>query len=665
MKRFIGSALVFAVAMTMISGCVRVEKNVDPDKIASEISQEIEMDPKDNFYNYVNGKSLMNSKIKYGKDYADDGFDQDVINDRIRVIIDDVVAGDGYEKGSEEDIVKTAYEYYLNYDFEGSDVPEDIKEMLEEIKNADSMDELMKADAKVCSRFGLQSILKIEIEGDISDSKRKSILFDQYTGILNADFEELTHSFDPLEEVKAVGTDGSKVVFDKEKADKMGLDLANLVLNIYMNSDMEIVRTTNPFKYIKVYDKDEITDVFSGFDVIGYLEEMGFDESHLDRFMVFNEEQLKYLGQVFTDENLDAVKAWELSRFENEYMDFIAPSYDVLKIYDSIDYKDLDTQAEDKIMNLMTAEVDPLYVEVWYDEETDNYIRSMCDDIKESYRVLITEADWLSEQTRNDLLIKLDNIIYKTGMDLKRQDPNEYKDICGDNWYELVKNYKVKKNQESMDSLKREQDRTIPGMDMVVVNACYEASLNTITINTGILIYPMFDINADYYTNLGGIGMVIAHEMGHAFDSNCIYFDMNGNYDPSWISEKDVATLEERNKTAISYFEDNFTIFEVYHVNGEQTLGENYADLGAMECLMNITKNKEDREKLFINYAKIWSSKTTSENLMTALETDEHSPSILRVNSILSTTNEFYETYGVKEGDGMYVAPEKRISRWH
>ena len=80
---------------------------------------------------------------------------------------------------------------------------------------------------------------------------------------------------------------------------------------------------------------------------------------------------------------------------------------------------------------------------------------------------------------------------------------------------------------------------------------------------------------------------------------------------------------------------------------------------------MNITKNKEDREKLFINYAKIWSSKTTSENLMTALETDEHSPSILRVNSILSTTNEFYETYGVKEGDGMYVAPDKRISRWH
>ena len=103
----------------------------------------------------------------------------------------------------------------------------------------------------------------------------------------------------------------------------------------------------------------------------------------------------------------------------------------------------------------------------------------------------------------------------------------------------------------------------------------------------------------------------------------------------------------------------------MYHVNGEKTLGENYADLGGMECIVSLAKTKEDREKLFTNYAVIWSIKKTSDSLWDQLETDEHSPEILRTNSILSTIDEFYETYDIQEGDGMYVAPEDRISRWH
>ena len=202
-------------------------------------------------------------------------------------------------------------------------------------------------------------------------------------------------------------------------------------------------------------------------------------------------------------------------------------------------------------------------------------------------------------------------------------------------------------------------------MPMQMVNACYDPALNNITITLAIMNEPFFDMDADYYTNLGGLGMVIAHEMGHAFDSNCILFDENGIYDPSWIAPEDVEALETRNAEAVSYFEDNCTVFGVYRVDGEQTLGENYADLGAMECITGLADNTDQLKLLFENYARIWCEKIVDTALLDRLDTDEHSPAVIRTNAILSTLDCFYETYGVTEGDGMYIAPEDRISRWY
>ena len=92
---------------------------------------------------------------------------------------------------------------------------------------------------------------------------------------------------------------------------------------------------------------------------------------------------------------------------------------------------------------------------------------------------------------------------------------------------------------------------------------------------------------------------------------------------------------------------------------------EYYADLGAVECIVSLTKTKEDRIKLFENYATVWCSMETDDLVINLIAYDEHSPEIIRVNAVLSSIDEFYETYDVREGDGMYIAPEKRISRWY
>ena len=157
--------------------------------------------------------------------------------------------------------------------------------------------------------------------------------------------------------------------------------------------------------------------------------------------------------------------------------------------------------------------------------------------------------------------------------------------------------------------------------------------------------------------------MVIAHEVGHAFDSNCIKWDDKGEYNPEWMNEKDREALKERADMCIDYY-SGFTIMDVYHVDGELTLGENYADLGALECITNIPENKEEFVDLFEGFGEIWRGISSDVEGIYNLHHDEHSPGIVRVNATLSSCDKFYETYDVREGDGMYVAPEKRVERW-
>ena len=126
-----------------------------------------------------------------------------------------------------------------------------------------------------------------------------------------------------------------------------------------------------------------------------------------------------------------------------------------------------------------------------------------------------------------------------------------------------------------------------------------------------------------------------------------------------------IELFRERNEQAIEYFEKYFTVFGVYHVDGKLTLGENYADLGGMECIVSLTSTDEERKLLFTNYARIWCIKQVSDDLLYALEYDPHSPNVIRVNAILGSINEFYTTFHVAQSDGMYIKPENRISRWH
>ena len=202
-------------------------------------------------------------------------------------------------------------------------------------------------------------------------------------------------------------------------------------------------------------------------------------------------------------------------------------------------------------------------------------------------------------------------------------------------------------------------------MSANTVNACYTATDNSITFPAAILQEPFYSTSNSREQNLGGIGMVIGHEISHAFDTNTgSKYDAEGNM-VNWWTEEDAAAFEERSKKV----EDRYASIEVLpgeYVHGDLTIGETVADLGGVAATLDLMAEIEDADydAYFRQFASIWKSVETKEYISNALLTNPHAPNYLRADITVQQFEEFYETYDIPEGSAMYTAPEDRLHVW-
>ena len=140
-------------------------------------------------------------------------------------------------------------------------------------------------------------------------------------------------------------------------------------------------------------------------------------------------------------------------------------------------------------------------------------------------------------------------------------------------------------------------------------------------------------------------------------------YDENGNYNTNWINETDKEKYNELMDRVKKYYSE-YTILDVYNINGELTLGENIADIGALQCILNTADNKEHQKEILEAQATQWASLVLVTDVVQQLEGDEHSPAEARSNAVAASMDEFYDIYGIKETDKMYVAPENRVKVW-
>jgi len=226
----------------------------------------------------------------------------------------------------------------------------------------------------------------------------------------------------------------------------------------------------------------------------------------------------------------------------------------------------------------------------------------------------------------------------------------------------------------NLEKLYKPVDKLEWHMNAHEINAYYSPTNNEIVFPAGILQEPFYSINQSMAENLGGIGAVIGHEMSHGFDDNGRLYDSDGNLN-EWWNKEDEIQFNERSKK----LEDLFNSYEYFgiKVNGKLTLGENIADLGgltfSLKTLERIIFNnnntklediKTETKKLFEQWKKIRKCNITDDTLKNQLLTDPHSPTDLRVNSILRNLDEFYEIYNITENDKMYLDKQLRSKIW-
>ena len=197
-----------------------------------------------------------------------------------------------------------------------------------------------------------------------------------------------------------------------------------------------------------------------------------------------------------------------------------------------------------------------------------------------------------------------------------------------------------------------------------IVNAFYIPVTNSMNIFAGILNKPVYDKDASYAANLGAIGMVIGHEIGHAFDNSGAQYDEIGRK-INWWTEKDEAEFKKKQEHFVEYY-SRFEVIDDVVQDSEITIGENMADFAGMQCVMDILEgDKEAQKEALESYARVW-ARLGTEKYVTDVRflSDVHSAANVRVDAIVSSLDQFYELYDIQEGDEMYVAPENRLKLW-
>ena len=304
------------------------------------------------------------------------------------------------------------------------------------------------------------------------------------------------------------------------------------------------------------------------------------------------------------------------------------------------------------------------YGEKYFGEEAKKDITEIVRQIVATYQKRIETNDILEPATKEKAILKLS----KMGLKLAYPDRVEalYDKLVFDgskSLFEIVSSLNRIRMEDNFSKLGQEVDRTHWAMPGHLVNACYDPFVNDITFPAAILQPPFYSIHQTRSENLGGIGAVIGHEISHAFDSNGAKCDELGNLN-NWWTKADERKFNKKVNAMVRQFDGIELPWGT--VNGKFTVSENIADNGGMAVTLDIMSRTEgvSFEEYFTNWAKVWCQKAKPEYQKLLLQVDVHGPAYLRCNMPPRNFPEWYETFGVRKSDEMYLAPSKRIVIW-
>lgn len=415
----------------------------------------------------------------------------------------------------------------------------------------------------------------------------------------------------------------------------------------------------------------------------GYLTKLGLAKT--DSLIVSQPKYMAALETILKENKVEDWKAYMRWTLLNRSASKLSTSLETAnwEFYDktltgAIKPRPRDERALQVINGSVGEALGKLYVEKKFPAEAKAKAEKMIKNIFIAFENRINNLPWMSAETRVSAIAKLHKSQIKVGY------PDKWKDYSalaikspeeGGTYFENSLNLSRWRTKEDIDKLYKPVDKTEWGMSPQTVNAYYNPSYNEIVFPAAILQPPFYNYQADEAVNYGGIGAVIGHEISHGFDDSGARYDADGNLKDWWTADdqKQFAALTGALADQYSALQPLPGTF----VDGKFTLGENIGDLGGINAAYDglqlylkengnpgLIDGYTPEQRFFISWGTVWRTKMRDEAIKNLVKTDPHSPGMYRAYVPLLNIDTFYEAFNIKPGDGMYVAPEKRVKIW-
>ena len=626
----------------------------------------------DDFYAYVNFDLLQDAEIPDG--YSDWSPLNEIslqIDEELSRIVDECVQNAGtYEKDTPEQKIADLYLCFVDQESRNAAGLGPAQPYIDRIQSAGTIPEYLEALAALAREVGCASLFAPDVDIDLYDSNMYALyLYPANTGLSKAFLEDESMS-SYWDIYKGFLTDVLTLYGAGDAAEKADAIFAlQRQIAAASLSEAEMRDYSKSFQPMAAADIDAMIPDFCEI-MIGDR----FGSAEIDQLTVLDPGQLAAIAELLTEENLPLLKDYSTAVFlcdlsYNLTMDFREAYINYNTSLQDITPRSLEEVSKLALQDYLGWDLGRIYVEKNFPEESKRDVEEMVGEIIEWYRSRIEELDWMSDETKAAARRKLDTMTIKIGYPddygfIDYLDAIQY--VSPADGGSLIENVFAawQAAQAYSDSLlANPADKSAWAMPPQTVNAYYYPVNNEIAFPAAIIRGAFYNPERSRAANLGGIGMVIGHEITHAFDSSGAMFDESGNLN-MWWTEEDLASFEALQREIIDYY-SAYEILPGFFIDGALTLGENIADLGALHCVTSLCgDDPEALRELFDSYAASLAIKETYNAFESNLLNDVHSPDAARVNAVLSSTDAFYTAYDIEEGDGMYVAPEGRVGIW-
>ena len=668
-----------AIAAMTLTGC---NQSKDAGKPAIDLSHfDNSVSPAEDFYQYACGGWMAANPLT--PEYARYGiFDQlDKENqDKLKVLIDELNSKP-QEEGSVGDKISTLYAQGLDMDKRNADGAAPVMEQLAAIKAISNMDELSAVTARMhmetSSPFfsvyigadeknSTMNLLQF-YQGGISMGDRDYYLLDDeasvkmrnaYKNYINTLFTLAGYSAD--EAAKAAD---AVMKFETGIAET-SVD-RNALRDVHLNYNKMSLK-----EFVRKYD-------FLNWDI--FFKEIGLKSStELNAGQVSFFKGLTKLVKKTSLEDLKAYLSFKLLNSASNYLsdDFVNANFEFFgkTVQGREELQPLWKRSLAVVNRSLAEAFGQMYVEKYFPASSKEKMLEMVANLQTALGERIDALEWMSDDTKAKAQEKLGTFIVKVGY------PDTWKDytsleIKDDSYWANICRANLFSHYEMMKDEGKPVDRTQWGMSPQTVNAYYNPTTNEICFPAAILQPQFFNPNADDAVNYGGIGVVIGHEMTHGFDDQGRNYDKDGNIS-AWWTKEDEEKFNAKAQVLVDQY-DKIIVLDDLHADGRYTLGENIADQGGLlisyQAYMNTLKGKErpadidgftHEQRFYLGYANLWAQNVRPQEIIRRTKTDVHSLGKWRVNGALRNIDGFYEAFGIKEGDAMYMAPEERINIW-